>query len=124
MSYNLNYKSNGFFLTYKGFITINEINASNGLMHGHEEFDSHKFQIINLLEADFSLINKSRSREPAATDLVASRFSSKVKVALVVREVNAVNFCEQYIKESISGGSPWDFKIFSELEDALQWSCT
>lgn len=72
MLYYLNYKNNGFFLTHKGLITIDEIHEANGLIHGHEEFDSHKYQIINLLDADFSTINQSESIEPAATDLVMS----------------------------------------------------
>jgi hypothetical protein len=122
--YYLNYKNNGFFLTHKGLITIDEIHEANGLIHGHEEFDSHKYQIINLLDADFSTINQSESIEPAATDLVASKIQPNVKVALVVREANAINFCKLYISESKRHASPWDIKIFSDLEGALEWSCT
>ena len=123
MSYCVTYKNNGFFLTHKGLITINEIHVSNGLIHGHEKFDSHKYQIINLLDADFSKINLSKSIEPAATDLVASKIRSNIKVALVVREAKAINFCKLYISDSKKNNSPWDFEIFSELEAALQWAC-
>lgn len=124
LSYCVTYKNNGFLLTHKGLITINEIHEANGLIHGHEEFDSHKYQIINLLDADFSKINQSKSIEPAATDLVASKIRSNIKVAIVVREAKAINFCKLYVSESKQYGSPWDFEIFSELEAALQWACT
>lgn len=124
MSYLLTYKQNGFFLTHKGLITIDEIHEANGLIHGHEEFDSHRYQIINLLDADFSTINQNESKEPAATDLVASRIRSNIKVALVVREALAMNFCTLYISVSKQDGSSWVFEIFSELESALQWART
>lgn len=124
MSYFLTYKNKGFFLTHKGIITIDEIHEANGLIHGHEEFDSHKYQIINLLEANFSSINLNESIEPAATDLVASRIRSNIKVALVAREAKAINFCALYISVSKQDGSSWVFEIFSELENALQWGDT
>ena len=124
MSYFLTYKNKGFFLTHNGIITIDEIHEANGLIHGHEEFDSHKYQIINLLEANFSSINLNESIEPAATDLVASRIRSNIKVALVARESKAINFCALYISVSKQDGSSWVFEIFSELENALQWGDT
>ena len=124
MPYHISYKNNGLFLTHKELITIDEIHEANGILHGHEEFDSHRYQIINLLDADFSTISQSKSIEPAATDLVASKTKSNVKVALVVRDARAINFCRLYISESKQLGSPWDFEIFSDLEVALEWSST
>ena len=124
MSYYINHKDNGFFLTHKGLITIDEIHEANGLIHGHEEFDSHKYQIVNLLDADFSTISQRKSKEPAATDLVASKTRSNIKVALVAREANAISFCKLYISESKQRSSPWDFQIFSDLEAALEWCGT
>ena len=124
MSYHISYKNNGLFFTHKELITIDEIHEANGLLHGHEEFDSHKYQIINLLDADFSTISQSKSIEPAATDLVASKTKSNIKVALVVREAKAVNFCRLYISKSKQFDSPWSFKIFLDLESALEWSST
>ena len=124
MSYYISYKDNGFFLTHKGIITIDEIHKANGLIHGHEEFDSHKYQIINLLDADFSTICQSKSKEPAVTDLVASKSQSNIKVAIVAWEANAISFCKLYISESKQRGSPWDFEIFSDLEAALEWCGT
>ena len=124
MSYHISYKNNGLFLTHKELITIDEIHEANGVLHGHEKFDLHKYQIINLLDADFSAISQSKSIEPAATDLVASKTKSNIKVALVVREAKAINFCKLYISESKQLGSPWVFKIFSDLENALKWIST
>jgi len=121
MAYDFSFKNNGFFVSHKGIITIDEISEANGLIHGHEYFDSHRYQIINLLQADFSEILQSRSKEPAATDWAASRYQSNVKVAIVAQEDKAVDFCKQYISESKQSGSPWDFKIFSDLEGALEW---
>ena len=124
MPYYLNYKNDGFYIAHKGLITIDEIHEANGLIHGHEEFDSHKYQVINLLDADFSTISQSKSKEPAVTDLVASEIRPIVNVALVARETNAINFCKSYISESKQRGSQWGFEIFSDLTAALEWCRT
>ncbi len=124
MAYDFSFKNNGFFVSHKGMITIDEISEANGRIHGHEYFDSHRYQIINLLQADFSEIDQSSSEEPAATDWVASRFQRNVKVAIVVLEDKAVDFCKQYIYESKNIDSPWVFELFADIKDALKWAET
>ena len=124
MSYTLSYENNGFFLTHKGCITINELHEANGRIHGHEEFDSHKYQIINLLDADFSKISEDKSIQPALTDLSASITRPNVNVAIVARETNSINFCKGYISESQKHGSNWSFEIFPDLKSALEWCGT
>ena len=89
MSYSLSYRDKGFFLTHKGVISIDEINEANGQIHGHEEFDSHKYQIIDLLNADFSEILLTKAKQPGATDSAASKTKGNIKVALLVEEEKA-----------------------------------
>jgi len=124
MSYTVNYKNNGFFLTHKGLVTISELHEANGCIHGHKNFDSQAYQIINLLDADFSKISEKKSIEPALTDLSASKTRPNVKVALIAKEINSINFCKGYIFESQKHDSKWEFKIFSDLQSALEWCDT
>ena len=121
MAVSVEYRNRGFFIVHKGVVTVDEINKVNGTIHGHGEFDTHRFQVVNLLEADFSQIAKDDSEEPAATDFVASMTPAKVKVALVAADEVAVQFCKAYIDESKRFNSPWEFEIFAELDAALVW---
>jgi hypothetical protein len=121
MAYEISFKNNGFIVVQSGVISIDEINKANGDMHGHKEFDSHKYQIINLLDADFTEIIKKSYDEPAAMDWAGSLTQEKVKVAFVVQDPTAVNYCNSYISESKDMASPWDFALFADMKDALEW---
>ncbi len=121
MAYNLHFENHGFILEHTGITTIDEINEINALVHGHEKFDAHDYQIVNLLGADFSIINQGTARMPAATDWGASKTRANVKIALVAQESNAIAFCKGYISESQEMGSPWRFRLFDQLNDAYEW---
>lgn len=121
MPYDLIYKNTGFFLTHTGIISREEISEANGVIHGHVEFDAHTFQIINLLEADFSEILNVHARDPGATDSAASKIRKHVKVAIVVSELKAVEFCEHYIQVAKRLGSDWEFQLFPDENAALNW---
>ena len=122
MAVSVEYRDRGFFIEHKGTVTIDEINEVNGAVHGHSQFDAHRFQVVNLLEADFSQISYERSEEPAATDFVASQALGRVRVALVARDGAAVRFCRLYIEESKEFGSPWEFEVFEDQEAAVEWA--
>ena len=121
MPYQLTYENDGFLLVHTGIITIQEINESNGLIHGHPEFDSHRYQIVDLLEADFSEILLANANQPGATDWAASKTASNIQVAMVVEETNAKAFCEEYISTTKQLGSDWEFGLFPSREQARKW---
>lgn len=124
MAYDIRFKNNGFIVFQSGLITIDEINEANGFIHGHENFDSHRYQIIHLLDADFSEIIQDTSEEPAGMDCAGSLTHKKVNVAFVVQEPNAVDYCKQYISHSKDMRSPWGFELFADMKDALKWTDT
>ena len=121
MKVDLQYIDNGFIAKFWGKISVSDILNVNNLIYGREEFDSHKFQVFDFSEADLTDITHKRSEEPAATDNIASQYSPDVKVATVATESHAIEFTQRYIDESIRFGSPWQFKIFNNLDDALNW---
>lgn len=121
MPYDLAYRNSGFYLTHRGYITIREINEVNGVIHGHREFDTHRFQLIHLLNADFSGIKPKDAKLPGATDSAAAKTRGNVKVAIVVTDKQAISFCENYIETARRFGSDWSFRIFSELHAAERW---
>ena len=121
MAYDLEYRDAGFYLTHKGDVSIGEINEVNGKIHESEHFDDHKFQLINLLEANFSEVNESHGRMPGSTDAVASIRNEDVRVALVTKDDATIRFCEEYVETAKSMGSTWDFKIFPDVDAAEEW---
>ena len=102
-------------------ISIDEINEVNGLIHGHPEFDAHRYQIVDLLDADFTEILTSTAKQPGATDWAASKTVSHVKVAILVEEPAARQFCQEYIATAQQMGSDWEFALFPCRDQARQW---
>lgn len=121
MAYLLTYEDRTFTLVHTGVITIEEINESNGLIHGHPEFDFHRYQVVHLLGADFSEIELTKANQPGATDSAASITKRNVKVALIVQEAKARQFCRDYINTAKRFGASWDFQLFDNVEAAQAW---
>lgn len=121
MPYHFQYNEGGFYLTHTGLVKLSEINEANGLIHGHSEFDTHDFQLINLLGADFSDLGQSDAKIPGAIDAVASRMRSDVKVAILAIDHHTLCFCNEYIKAAKHYGSTWSFMLFEDPAEALEW---
>ena len=122
MSYKLSYSEYGFVLRFKGNITIEELNNANGRIHGHVNFDFHRYQIIDFLSADISSITSNQAKEPAAMDAVACLTLWRVKVAFVAVENKTLSVINDYIAEVRQLIPRWEFDIFSTCEDALRWA--
>lgn len=122
MACHLQYRDSGFFVTHTGEVTIGEINEVNVKMQESEHFDDHRFQLIDLLEADFGKIAQSHSKMPGASDAVASLRNEEVRVALVTEDPTTIRFCEEYMDTATRMGSSWSFKIFSDKDTALKWA--
>lgn len=121
MAYQLKQENNGFLLVHTGTVSIEEINEVNGLIHGHPDFDTHRYQIVDLLAADFSEILTSTAKQPGATDWAASKTVSRVKVAILVEEPDAREFCQEYVSTAQQMGSDWEFALFPCRDEARQW---
>ena len=121
MPYKIYFKNNGFFLKHTGLVTLSEINEVNGVIHGHKNFDEHKFQVIDLLNADLSNIDIEDADEPGTIDSIASKSNPYVKVAIIAVDEQTIKFCENYIGSAIQIGIEWKFRVFSNTDSAFQW---
>ena len=124
MSYQLSYSERGFVIRFKGKVTVEELNEANGKIHGHAGFDYHRYQIIDLLEADLSSVTEDDTKEPAAIDAIASLRKWNVKVALVVLQNDTLKTVNTYVEQARPLTPTWKFQIFSTFEDALRWAKT
>ena len=122
MSYLLDFHDKGFFVSMTSVITLDDIDRSNGDLHGHRDFDHHRFQLWDLSKADFSPISESDILEAAATDFVASKTRYMVKVGFIVLDDHVKTICSAYISQSLAMGSPWQFEIFDDPDVARKWA--
>jgi len=125
MSYELRYNDGGFVAVFKGNVTIDELNSANGEMHGHFDFDNHRYQIVDLLEANLDSVCDEDTEFPAVTDSIASETTvRKVKVAFVVEESYALSIVNGYVEHARRLVPKWKFGVFSTPEVAFTWATT
>ncbi len=122
MSYRLDYDDRGFIASFFGKTTIDDLNRCNGEIQGHADFDTHRYQIIDLRQANLSVVTFGETQEPASIDAVASETNHQVRLALVPANAYDDEICREFANQSIQFGSPWTYRIFHSFEEALQWA--
>lgn len=122
MSYTFHWENDGYMVTLTGKSSVEEINEANGALQGDYRFDAHKYQIWNQLEADLSSVDIRGASEPASIDGVASSYRPKIKIALVTKEDNAIEFAKEYIVQSKIFNPTWVIQIFDNMDDATKWA--
>ena len=123
MPYELRYTEPGIYVHFIGNVSIEELNRANGEIQSHYGFDSHKFQLINFLDADLSSVAEEDAEFPAVTDSTASKMTRYcVKVAFIVKESYALNIVNYYVHHARQLVTNWKFGIFSTRDDAIKWA--
>lgn len=121
MPYRMSYVDDGFILTFRGNVTIRELNQANSAIHEHPDFSIHKYQIINLLGADLSSVTESDGKVPALLDSIAAKRNENVRVALVAQGAHSMQVVDGYVCVAQTRIPKWKLKVFSTFEDALAW---
>jgi hypothetical protein len=118
----MSYVDDGFILTFKGDVTIQELNQANSAIHQHPNFDIHRYQIVNFLDADLSSVTENDGRIPAQLDSIAARKNENVNVAFVAQGAHTLRVVEGYLSAAQASNKKWKFRAFSTFVDALAWS--
>ncbi len=122
MSYEIRWEEKGTFTCLYGVITIEELEEANGKLHGDARFDNHKYQIWNLLEADFGSITEEEIELVAATDMASSISVPQMKVAIFAVDHHTLKIVNHYIKWSLELNPSWHFKVCTNIEEAEKWA--
>lgn len=121
MPHSMTYHSQGFHAKFEGVISGKELEWVNSKIYEHPEFDSHRYQVIDLLDADMSALSEDDTESIAASDFGGSLSRGEVKVALVASNKTTIALCEQYKKVTESLSSTWQVRIFSDFKQANSW---
>jgi hypothetical protein len=122
MAYQLVYHDRGFVIRFFGDVSDDEIDQGNGEIHGHSEFDTHRYQIVDFREARLLNVSTKKADEAAAIDVVASRTNFHVRIALVVADAHSFNLSKMFAEKSREMGSPWEYAIFEDYTESLKWA--
>jgi hypothetical protein len=120
MPYQTTWHTNGILWTYSGVLTGDELLNSNFEIFGDERFDDIRYQIVDLRQVQEIKVNEKHMRKIAHLDIAAARSNPRVKVAILTNKPGGKLLSDTYDKYS-AGKSPWETKLFSNIEDARNW---
>jgi len=120
MTFTIQWKKNGVFITFKGIVQSQTLIDANNYLLSNADFDSLDYQVFDFSKVkdfkvttyDMSIIGSMNSSQ--------SVFNKKINIAFVTSN--------NYIKEQIEEyklymkKTDWEIQIFSNLKEAKKWA--
>lgn len=122
MTIKYNWNTQGVIVKLSGDVSIEDINDSTGVLHGDPRIEKCHYTIWDFCSVKNFSVLMDETIEPAAINMVASRYIFKIKIALVTDNPLIVDACKQYIEQGREFIPRWDFEVFSKMEDAHIWA--
>ncbi|MBC34725.1 MAG: hypothetical protein CL663_01590 [Bacteroidetes bacterium] len=119
MPYTIKWIDRGVYTKTTGKLTFNENIKYVGELYGDRRFEDIDFQISDLLEADMSDFNEESAKRIGEFDKISTVWNPKMKVAHIAIDPGVIQIIDSYEKSMSETG--WEFKLFSNLEDAMKW---
>lgn len=119
MPYNLYWEEDLVTINWSGETTYEENIEANGKIYGDKRFDSIKFIVSDLLNADLSLFNLKNIKVIGELDKQSTIWNKEIKAIHIATDphtLELISFWENTMQES-----GWEFKIFKSNEEARIW---
>ena len=125
MPYTAQWKDKGYYVTYTGVVTSDEVMQATYEMGSDPRFDDLRYVISNyLLVQDLEFdVDKITGiiRKNAKINAAASLSNPNIKRAVVSVDETVIAFANLYVAESKAEETAWELKVFSSLKEAEQW---
>lgn len=93
--------------------------AVDNLIYGDARFDKMDYQVFDYSEVEKMALSELDSEVIGTLDKTASVWNRRVKVAVVSNSELVKKLTIEYEKALF--GTSWEVKIFSTLNEALEW---
>lgn len=121
MAHTISIIEGGLVFIFSGIVTETEIKIANSDAYNHPDFDRMRFFIWDMNAVEEIRRDRHDPAMSAATDLGASRSSKSLKGAFVVNNHQVAKYIAEYMSYAKSLSIPWEYRIFSTINDAKQW---
>lgn len=119
MSKKIEYKVNGARLNFHGIITAKEIMNANTELVTHPNFQSFEYQFWILDPVENFIMSAKDLQTVAEQDKMASIIKPKMKVCIVSSSPLAFGIGRMW--QAFYGESPWETKVFYNLDEGEEW---
>lgn len=120
MPHETNFFDKGVHWQFSGAVPFSEFIAANGEVWGLPEWESLRFQVVDLLNADAPSITQIEAENFVHFDEPAALSVKSMRIAYVAKHPEWTALAQSYIDNlSIPG---WQARTFDGLDDALSWA--
>lgn len=122
-SYHIEWESKGAISTLSGELTLDCISRADEEIYSHALFQECDYVICDLRKAGVEKLDLVDSHTIALQDAIISVEKPGLKVMVIINPDDelAVCFAELYIEKTQQLYTSWEFKIFSNIDDAKSW---
>jgi hypothetical protein len=120
MPYTIDWMDDGVYTKHIGILSFDDNVKFVGELYADPRYDSIKFQISDLLEADMSHYDEKAAQRIGKLDEVSTKWNPHMKVAHLATDPETIRIVKSY-EESMKD-SGWEFEIFENFEDAIKWA--
>lgn len=120
---NIKRERHGLVCSFSGDITLSDIEKANHIFHTDENFERLKYSIWDFMNCNFNKISLDDMMGIVAADLGASNtLKTAHKTAIITTDAYIIKACTHYIKECSKHHLPWITGIFSNIDEAREWT--
>lgn len=119
MPYKIFWEPAGVLIKWYGKTTYQENINANGKLYGDKRFESIKYQISDVQNADTSDFTDNNVKIIAKLESKAVIWNKHLLMAHVTTDESLIRQIKLY--EDIMKDSNWKFGIFNTMEEARQW---
>ena len=121
MAFEVQLEPKGAYIYFSGEVTYDQLKASRAQLWGNPDWDNLLFEILDFRDAASLEISTLKASMIASMDDVATVRSRRNKVAVIANSSNVMNFAVAYA--DAKKHSPWEVKIFNDLDSGRRWVC-
>lgn len=122
MSYEIIWGEDIVTVEFTGEITVKEISLANKFYYGDPKLYKTSASIFDFSKSSLKQdVADNDLTYLAAIDLGAAFTLKQYKLALVVATENGAGLANEYIKICKNAGSPWQFEVFYNVDEANNW---
>lgn len=122
MGYTISWGNQSVCIDYFGEIDNDEIKNAHYKLNGDERFYDCKWLILDISNCNMDKVSVDELEfSIIPTDYGASLTLKSLKVAMIAVIPQNINKARQYIDKCQKMEYPWEFKLFSSIDDANRW---
>jgi hypothetical protein len=116
MAHDVSWEERGVWFRFYGDVPFEEIHKAYSGFNGDSRFDTQRYLIVDFSGAEKIVFPEEEMKNIVAMDTIAALSNPYLNAAMVANTPEIKKVASLY-----ATNSPWDSKVFNNIEDARTW---